>query len=757
MTHDLSRWRLGGVSWRDGRRVSRFPSKPCRPPVVGLLVLVLGFWLCRPAVAQTPRVLAARFAQVDARLPVLEALLARCRTRGIPTAYEFVDYTTIKNFLPWGRADLAAGDTAHADSIAVTLTALALTATANLRAYLAGTRRPRAAPLYVTQHPAVAGASFMGDVRWPDGRVEHERPLFFVGYGHFGQVRRDIPQFSAYGTNIIQIEVWPSRIIYPPTHPGRPWDDSTGAITGDLQHVLDSAAKYNVAVNLLLSPHYFPPWALDMWPALRNDHGDGFIRFNVMAPRAHALLAAYLRTLLPLIDGTPALHSVTLSNEPRYDAEEDTADHAAWHTYLGRQYGTVARCNAVYGTAYTAFAQIPIPTQVTRTPVYYDWMTFKEARFAAWHEWMTALIHELAPELPVHVKLLSWTVHDLTAGIDPERFAEFSQLSGNDNWVDAAGFLGYEQFYDLLGSLKVAPIFDSEAHLLPGSAAQVRSALWQGAIHGRNAATLWVWERPGPDLDHPLLTRPDVVAAVGQTTLDLNRLARAVTSLQTAPATVALLYSRPSVLYDPDYATLLARAYRALTYSGVKVTLISETQVAAGGLRADKLVLLPGAIHVHAATVRGIGRFAASGGIVVALGAHVLTRDEHDQPLPAASRIVALAHALRLDTAITAGALRQALAGPLARLGLTRVQLRDATTHQLAAHVEWRAVQSHGSWLIDMLAPMVHPPAVVLTVDGRAITRAYDRVGDTTVVGRPLHLAGWTPYLFTVPVSAAAR
>ena len=117
-----------------------------------------------------------RFAQLEARLPALEALLAQCRTRGISTAYEMVDYTTIKQFIPWGREDQSA-------AIAATLEQLYQEATTNLQAYLHGTKHPLVVPAYVTQRPQIDGYSFRGDMRWPDGRIEHHRPIFYVGYG----------------------------------------------------------------------------------------------------------------------------------------------------------------------------------------------------------------------------------------------------------------------------------------------------------------------------------------------------------------------------------------------------------------------------------------------------------------------------------------------------------------------------------------------------------------------------------------------
>lgn len=710
----------------------------------------------------TSAAVAARFAAVESELPVVDSLLRQCRQRHLATAYEQVNTTTITNFLRWGRDALAHQDIAHADSIVVVLDSLERETTVSLQAYLRGDRHPLAVPRYVTQHSAIAGASFWGDVRWPDGRREHHWPLFFTGYGHFLQIRHDVPQLAAFGANAIQIEITPEGVIYPSTRPGRPFDDSTTQIRKDIRRVLDSAAKYNVAVNLLLSPHDFPAWALARWPDLRDTSGDGFIQFNIVAPRAKAILAEYLRTLIPLIKDAPALQSVTLTNEPRYDAKGDLADQQAWHAYLLHLYGSLRRCNATYGTRYTDVSQIAIPTVVTPTPVYYDWMTFKNTRFAAWHRWMADLIHTMAPHLPVQVKTLAWTVDDLTAGIDPEQFAAFSEISGNDNWISTptpAQMLKYERFYDLLGSLRRAPIFDSEAHLLPGSAPEVRMGLWQGAIHGRNAATLWVWDTPwtNPSADHPLLTRPDVVAAVGQTGLDLERLAREVTLFQATRATTAILYTLPSRLYTPAYMTTLARAYRAVVLTGQKVDFVTEQQIAAGRLKRYRLLLIPNATHTQQSTVRGIARFAAAGGRVVAVGDSLLTRDEHDRPLSAIARQQALAGAVRVatvDTSLVDSTLRRALLRQFDGFGTNRVQLLDAETHQLPAGVEWRAVwdaTGSGRWVINVGNFTAQAKRISVVIDGRPRPAAIDLVSGTHYTGETYLVQPFTPLLLSTP------
>jgi hypothetical protein len=62
-------------------------------------------------------------------------------------------------------------------------------------------------------------------------------------------------------------------------------------------------------------------------------------------------------------------------------------------------------------------------------------------------------------------------------------------------------------WYDFMGDVKDAPIFNSEDHIIGDRsklysdkenawlAAFVGADMWQGAIHGRDASTIWVWER----------------------------------------------------------------------------------------------------------------------------------------------------------------------------------------------------------------------------------------------------------------------
>jgi hypothetical protein len=162
-----------------------------------------------------------------------------------------------------------------------------------------------------------------------------------------------------------------------------------------------------VGGNLLLSPHYFPQWALDKWPHLKACQG-GFFKYCVHDPAARAVIEKSLRHVIPLIKGHPALHSVCLSNEPIcVDLSRCRVTAKAWPAWLERKHGTVAALNERWGTAYANFAAIPVPKpEIVATPACLDFIRFNQESFAEFHSWMAGVVHSLAPELPVHAKIM---------------------------------------------------------------------------------------------------------------------------------------------------------------------------------------------------------------------------------------------------------------------------------------------------------------------------------------------------------------
>jgi len=318
-----------------------------------------------------------------------------------------------------------------------------------------------------------------------------------------------------------------------------------------------------------------------------------------------------------------------------------------------------------------------------------------------------------------------------------QRIAAFSQINGNDT--------EHEEWYDLLGSAKAAPIFNSEDHALEGrdSAAMVREVLWQGALHGRNAATIWVWERTVDNLLH----RPDMVAAIGRTALDLNRLAPEVTALHAAPAAVAVFHSPLS-----SWNRYSDAAYSALQASGLRVDFIWDTPAAAAQFQRYRLVVIPGDTPMSAAALEGLTHFIDAGGTVITFGDRVLLWDDHGQRLPRALRLHILSKTTTLGTAFLYGGLRDTLRDTLrqslTRLGLTRVQVVDATTQRPVSGVEWRAVQTKGRWLLSIVSDTTVAQTLSVRIDSQPMERAQELISATPVQGPTIQVAPWTPYLF---------
>ena len=78
------------------------------------------------------------------------------------------------------------------------------------------------------QRPTIQDASFIGPTS-----ADANRPIFFLGYGHFAQARNDIEKFPAYGINIVQHgEFGPAQVF-----PAENEIDDTPVLAGMLRKV----------------------------------------------------------------------------------------------------------------------------------------------------------------------------------------------------------------------------------------------------------------------------------------------------------------------------------------------------------------------------------------------------------------------------------------------------------------------------------------------------------------------------------------
>jgi len=640
-------------------------------------------------------------------LQSLKTLLAKGRGRGFQLAYAGVDARVVESFIQYARDDMAERDLERqirGIKIAQYVRNLATSATSDASRVIArDLARELRAPMYRTGATEVSDGAF-----WQEGH-----PLFFTGVGHFGQVRQDTPILNDYGLNIIQVEMGPSNAL--------PDADTVDldAIRRNVVAALDNAAAHNVAVNVLVSPHYFPKWAVDRNPKL-GECGTGFLHFCIEAPEARAIVEKYLRALMPLIKNHPALHSVCLSNEPQYTAKcEYTRE--GFHRWLEGRHGRIDVLNGVYGAQYTAFDAIPIPEDASNYPLYFDFCRYNQDRFLAFHNFERDIIREYAPSLPVHAKVMSLAFGDpgrFTAGINHEDFNRVGQIAGNDC---TQGFAKpedpYAQEWQTMAmnytlqhcTAPDAPIFNSEDHIIADGetryipAAHIRTAYYTQALHGQGAATTWVWERQQEgDFRENILTRPTCVRALGQIALDLNRLSGEVHALQKAPAEVAILYSLSSLAATAEHTKEAEAIFTGLYFGATVVDFVTERQCLEGKLGAYKMVIIPSAPNIPLGVAAQFQTYLKAGGVVVEVG-ECFTHDEYGRSRnrPGAANGVSGAHVL--EGGQTARAYGDALLRLLDSAGCSRDTTLSGHHGKPVWGVNLRAVPYQGRLLVSLV------------------------------------------------------
>ena len=605
-----------------------------------------------PLRVYTHRGVAQQIGRVEQLAAQLKPLVERLAERRLD-AYARVTLTVLRNFLPWAKEDLAHRHVDRAWDAAVVMEQMARRRIEESEAILAGERQGSPVPRYTTQPLRIDGPSFVADSFLVGPKAPPQpRPVFFVGYGHFSQVRSDVEKFPGYGCNMIQIEFGPRSVL--PAE-GEVSDEAIDAFVA----VCKRAEEAGVAVNLLLSPHYFPGWAMEKWPHLKDCTG-GFFKYCVHAPESRAIIERSLRRVIPRIKDLPALHSLCLSNEPiNVQVAKCPYVRRQWHEWLGRKHGDVARMNERWRTQFKRFEDVDVPeAKFVPGPVTYDFVCFNQEVFAGFHRWMADVIHEMAPRVPVHAKIMMGAhFHRGTHGIwsvSPELFGQLSQISGNDlGWMHHrrgdwnSGWLRANMALDFQRSMADLPVFNSENHLIVDRdhdvipPDHVYTVLWQEAIHGQSATTIWVWQRTNSyvsSLAGSIIHRPDCTEAAGRACLDLNRLAPQVTAIQNATPEIVLFWSQASVIQGDEHVYALRTAYEALSFLGLPLGFVTERQLARYAsdegiplpLRAAKVVVVAGATHVPANVLAGLGRFREQGGVVLCVG-DCLQSDEYMQ------------------------------------------------------------------------------------------------------------------------------
>ncbi len=415
------------------------------------------------------------------------------------------------------------------------------------------------------------------------------------------------------------------------------------------RQILEDAEDGNIAFDFLISPHYFFSALISKYNMAPEKVG--FLKYNVNDPKAKELIEDYLRAFIPVIAEYDSLKSICITNEPSFFSNSIEAFYLEdWQNYLRELYANdISKLNEAYRSEFTDFTEVDMLSDIQNPAKLYDYKVYNDRIFAGWHKWMADIIKELAPGIPLHMKVMGYTASNrFHASLDMSNngtgymeYKDFLEINGCDYWNyynDNVEPLVKEMWYDYMTSVKNAPVFNTEDHVIPDGdsdyapehADYVAQDIYQGAIHGRANSVMWVW---GFDYDksHVLngsfMRRPDVISKVGKATYDLNRNAYQITALQNEEREMGIIYSNPDMLLNGTGMTAAYEVYEAAMFNGKRVKFITESN--APSMHDCKIVVVPYTSYITKDMLDTLKQYVENGGRVVILGNDRLSLDDH--------------------------------------------------------------------------------------------------------------------------------
>lgn len=141
----------------------------------------------------------------------LERLKKICRMLGYSTDYEEARIFVIKQFIEYMEDDFESGYYYPIAFANENLETMYNEAKTNMEAYIAGEKSSRDVPKFQTGDIEIDGQSIVADMKV--GNKIERRPTFFIGYGHFFEVQRDIPMLSNITATAQAVEIGTSGIV----------------------------------------------------------------------------------------------------------------------------------------------------------------------------------------------------------------------------------------------------------------------------------------------------------------------------------------------------------------------------------------------------------------------------------------------------------------------------------------------------------------------------------------------------------------
>ena len=715
-----------------------------------------------------------------AKIVELAELRKQCAAQNIDTAYEDINYYTIKKCLKYVEEDTNYYDSAIMEYNETALEELYAEARDNMKEYLAGTKKPKQTHIYDS------------DGMFVDGKVlrnSESRPIYSIGVGHGAQSLDDLHTLAKFGYSNIHIEASLSAVIKEDATSENGYSIDIEAI-GRIKNNFERAESSGLAVNLLISTHYLPDFMYIKYPELEASR-DTF-RLNCRHEGVKEIVEAFLRALMPAIKDYKALTTIILANEPATlaNATPEYYNKYFQEYLIGIYNDNIDELNDVYGAEYTHFSQVTIPT-VADGAIAYDWMNCVDILLTEYITFIKDIVSEYT-DVPTNVKTMrELELYENAAddndykktifrGVSHEKLKEISGIAGTDeeSYYRHGGGTSMQEtmmWYDMLRAIYEKPIYNSEDHLISlgderyidAQRVHTTGTLWQSAIHGLYMSSMWIWER-SYEIDqfkNQLLSRPDVVAATGKVNYELNRLSDKVSAISEKEPRVALLYSDTARVFESEtdrkktHMAACSKYYLSTLYNGEKVGFITDN--AYEHLDKYEVLIIPQVINIPSNVLSKIKAFIENGGRVIIyeyMGLLDYTYDslkynEHGLLNDAQTVQYIIANAYKTsvwDDSWDCGATTDELASIFEECFDRRVELVYADTGKAVSGVDWTWTEFEGNILVNMCNYLRNDLSnIQVKLDGNVVESATDLIsGDNC--GNSFELQEMTPVLLEV-------
>jgi len=519
----------------------------------------------------------AVLAPLTEALPAIDALFDEAKSQGVDTRYPRVSRTVIERYRSELFQMLEEGRRFFALTSASYLVRCAERIEAELEAVIAN-------PDLAIDYPDVS----LGHLRCREGSFfSGDRPVMLAGLcGWFNPSHFE--ELSNMGYSCISTEIGPRHTVT--GDGGASYEGLDG-----IQAVLAAAAAQNMAVDLLLSPHYFPGWARERWPGTDatglRQRLNNFMPWTVTDPHFRDVIARHVAITVPYLRDHPALLSYDLINEAWYRAIPDYPE-----------------------SRWTDFRQAHPETDELQALS--DVSTANVTEFLRWN---MAELSKHDTVHPVHIKAIS-TEDSLS--VDREAVGDILTANGMDamqSWPDlslrlAADFGWPFLRHDFHRSLQPDnPIMDAEYHMTAGAEDGANmpdnyayAAIWGTALHGRDMGCNWVFHRVDTA---SVYWHINAVEALGRTALDLVRLGPEVHAFQRQTGPLALYYGGVNT----------ADAYYACLFQDRDVGVVTDTRIRDGQLERYRVLVVPWPKEWPRDVQENVDAFETAGGAVVKL------------------------------------------------------------------------------------------------------------------------------------------